>query len=80
MVQLYVGTEPNHDRPVRELKAFDKVLIPAGETVKVALQLPKDAFARYNEAQHQWELCKGVHKLQICADANTVLLEQTVEI
>ena len=29
---------------------------------------------------HQWELCKGVHKLQICADANTVLLEQTVEI
>ncbi len=81
VVQLYVSPKnPSVDRPVRELRAFDKVLIPAKETVKVVLRITKDAFACYNEAQHQWEIHKGVHKLQICADANTVLLEQTVEI
>ncbi|MBQ8910466.1 MAG: glycoside hydrolase family 3 C-terminal domain-containing protein [Oscillospiraceae bacterium] len=75
VVQLYVCPKnPSVDRPVRELKAFRKVLVKAGDSVTVDLQLDKDAFTYYDEQTHSWQGDKGEVSLQICKNANEVLL------
>ena len=75
VVQLYVSPKnPSVDRPLRELKAFQKVFVKAGETVTVKMRLDGDAFTYYDEKSHSWYSEKDVVSLQICKDANTVLL------
>ena len=76
VVQLYVSPKnPSVDRPVRELKAFRKVFVKAGDSVTVDLQLDKDAFTYYDEQTHSWQGDKGEVSLQICKNANEVLLQ-----
>lgn len=79
VVQLYVSpVNPAAERPIRELKAFQKVFIKAGEKVTVNLQLDSDAFTYYDEQTHSWQTEKGEVSLQICKNANAVLLESNL--
>jgi beta-glucosidase len=79
VVQLYVSTQnPSVDRPIRELKAFQKVFVKAGETVTVTLWLDEDAFTYYNEQTHSWQTDQGEFLLQICKNANEIALEHAV--
>ncbi len=79
IVQLYVSPKNSTvERPVRELKTFQKVLIKAGEKVTVNLQLCSDAFTYYDEQTHSWKPETGEISLQICKDANEIILERTV--
>lgn len=53
VVQLYVRENaPKVSRPEKELKAFKKVFIKAGETKTVTLTLEDGAFAYYDEKHH----------------------------
>jgi len=50
VVQLYIrfqGTSVS--MPIRELKGFERITLSAGETKKVAFQLPAETFAFWNE-------------------------------
>ncbi len=79
VVQLYVSPQnPAVDRPIRELKAFQKVFVKAGEKVTVNLQLDTDAFAFYDEQTHSWQLEQSESSLQICNDANSVILQENI--
>lgn len=76
VVQLYVRPVVSEvDRPIRELKAFQKVFIKAGEKVTVQMQLDQDAFSYYNEQAGCWQVDKGEYTLQICKNAEEVFLE-----
>ncbi len=76
VVQLYVSPKnPSVDRPLRELKAFQKVFVKAGKKVTVKLQLDEDAFTYYDEQTHGWQAENGEISLQICKNANEVLLQ-----
>ena len=63
VAQLYLGS---HDcavvRPVKELKAYARVALRAGETKQVTLQLEKDAFCYYDESM-RYGLHDGEHTL-----------------
>lgn len=60
VVQLYVGEKkPTITRPVKELKAFKKVALKAGESKVVDLYLEKDAFAYWNPETKAWTVNKG---------------------
>ena len=75
VVQLYISPKNSPiDRPIRELKVFQKVFVKAGRTVTVQMQLDEDAFTYYDENSNSWQAEKDVVSLQICKDANTVLL------
>ncbi len=51
VVQLYVGYEGSHvDRPVRDLKAFQRVALAAGETKTVTLSVPAGDLAFWDVA------------------------------
>lgn len=62
IVQLYVGEhDPVLDRPVKELKAFDKVSIAPGKTKTVKFEIPASDLAYFNADRHEWVL-DGGHK------------------
>ena len=80
VVQLYVSPKnPSVERPVRELKAFQKVFVKAGEKETVKLQLDKDAFTYYDEQTHNWRADSGEYAVQICKNANQVQLESVFQ-
>lgn len=79
VVQLYIHEEdPTVERPIRELKAFQKVLIKAGQSKEVAFTLTEDMFSYYSQQLHSWTANKGAFQVQICKNANEVLLSAPV--
>ncbi len=56
-VQLYIGfANSSVDRPVKLLRDFDKVLLQAGETKAVSLEVAVDELTWYNPDSQEWEL------------------------
>ena len=59
-VQLYISDlEASVERPVKELKAFQKVFLQPGETQQVSLTVDKRALSFYDEARSQWKAEPG---------------------
>ena len=59
-IQLYISDlEASVDRPVKELKAFQKVFLQSGETQQVSLTIDKRALSFYDEANSQWKAEPG---------------------
>lgn len=57
VVQIYsTQKNPSVIRPVKELKAFSKVFLKAGETKVVELEIPAKDLAFYDEKIHDWKL------------------------
>jgi beta-glucosidase len=57
---VYVTDEESSlPRPLKELKAFEKVLVGAGQSVRVDVELDRDAFAFYDPAGAEWVIEKG---------------------
>lgn len=79
VVQLYVSdTHSSIPRPVRELKGFEKVSLEPGETKTVSIELEKRAFAYWNTRTNDWFVESGDFGIEICSDARTVILRETV--
>ncbi len=66
VVQLYVrDVEAKVPRPVKELKAFDKVSLKPGETKTVAFQLGESAFAFYDAGRMKWITEPGAFEILV---------------
>lgn len=59
-------------RPAKELKAFDKVYLKAGETKTVELQIKAKDLAYFDETSHSWKLDAGTFVLSNAASAGDV--------
>ena len=71
VVQLYVEpVDPQIIRPVRELKAFQKVTLDPGETTTVTLVLEPRAFAYYNIGDPCWEELSNAGPVPVEGDDN----------
>ena len=65
-VQLYISDKKaSVDRPMKELKAFQKVSLQPGETQDVTLTIGRDALSFYDEATHQWKAEPGKFEVLI---------------
>ena len=65
-VQLYISDlEASVERPVKELKAFQKVFLQPGETQQVSLTIDKGALSFYDEANSQWKAESGTFEALI---------------
>lgn len=79
-VQLYVGDPvASISRPVKELKAFQKVALKPGETRDVAFDVTKEDLKFYNaDLEHIWE--PGEFRFEIGPDSkNTIALKTRIE-
>ena len=66
VIQLYVSDDAASDpRPAKELKAFRKVHLKAGETRQVNLPLDARAFAFYREKARHWLVEAGSFTLRV---------------
>lgn len=77
VAQLYVSEKkPTDIRPIKELKAFKKVMLAAGESKVVDLYLDQAAFAFWNSETKVWTVNPGVFEIligQSSRDINEVL-------
>ena len=60
VVQIYVGEQNCPEpRPLRELKGFSRVMLNPGETKRVEITLPRDAFAYWSSTAKNWTVDAG---------------------
>jgi beta-glucosidase len=79
VVQVYVATTAGPvRRPVRELRAFTKVSLAAGESRTVFLALDRRAFAYWDVREGGWIVAPGEYAVQIGRSAAEVVAEATV--
>ncbi len=79
IVQLYVSDNScSYPRPVKELKAFDKVYLTARDEKELVFSLQKDAFSFYNPDSHAWELEPGEFDIIIGSSSKDIRLVKTI--
>lgn len=79
VMQLYVrDVACSVERPDKELKGFQKILLQAGESKDVIITLPVDAFRFFDEKKMEWVLEPG--KFQIMAGSSSRDIRLTKEI
>ncbi len=79
VAQLYVGApESAIFKPEKELRAFQKVTLKAGEEKEVSLTLDKRAFAYYNVNIHDWHAESGTYTISVGSSSRDVRLTTEV--
>jgi beta-glucosidase len=73
IVQLYISDkEASVDRPIKELKGFEKVWLEPGQTKNVEFVIDRDALSFYDEELQSWIAEPGEFKAMICASSEDV--------
>ncbi|MCI7213802.1 MAG: fibronectin type III-like domain-contianing protein, partial [Bacillales bacterium] len=81
VIQLYVSDlSSSVSRPLRELKGFEKVFIPAREKKTVSFKLDKSSFAFYNASIHDWYVENGLFEIQIGSSSIDIKLREKIDI
>ena len=79
VVQLYVHrVDSQVEWPTKELKAFQRVSLNAGETKTVTLEIPMKDLRYWNEETNAWELEHG--KLQLMLGSASDDIRETAEV
>ena len=81
VVQLYVHDDVSTlDKPVKELKAFQKVFLQPGEEKTVTLRLEKQDFASFDTRLEAFAVEPGAFTLMIGTSADNIVWELPVQI
>ncbi|MGN1421054.1 MAG: glycoside hydrolase family 3 C-terminal domain-containing protein [Eubacterium sp.] len=81
IAQIYVADkESTIFRPVKELRAFKKVFLKAGEEKEVSVELSKRAFAFYNVKLGDWMVETGEFDILVSASSRDVKLSATMTV
>lgn len=79
VVQCYVtDCECSVERPVKELKAFQKVFLQPGEKREVSLILPRKAFSYYDVTQKSFVVEPGSFLLQVGSSSDNCKLQAEI--
>ena len=78
VTQLYVKRlDSAVERPLKELEAFDRVTLKAGETKKVTLEFPIEELAHWDNETNEWVLEHG--KIEILVGSASDDIRQTIQ-
>ncbi|MBR6392833.1 MAG: glycoside hydrolase family 3 C-terminal domain-containing protein [Eubacterium sp.] len=81
VAELYVADkESTIFRPVKELRAFKKVFLKAGEEVEISFDLDKRAFAFFNVNTNDWFVESGEFDILVGASSADIKLCETVTV
>ena len=81
VVQLYVKhMNSKVQRPIKELKAFQRIFLNAGETKKVNFILKASNLTYWNSANQQFELEKDQIALQVGSASDQILLTKKMSV
>lgn len=80
-VQIYASQQkPSMERPAKELKAFKKVFLKAGETKNVELSIPVKDLAFFNDKAHEWVVESDKFTLHCAASSADVKSSVTINV
>ena len=75
VVQLYVHkTESPLKRPLKQLKAFQRITIPAGQSRTIQLKLRADDLAFWDTSSHKYVLEPGAYEVMVGASSSDIRL------
>ena len=81
VIQVYVHHEnPSVDRPVRELKGFEKVHLDAGASITVEIELDETSFSYFHPEQLEWVFESGSYQIQVGNSSRDIMLTETIEL
>jgi beta-glucosidase len=81
VVQVYVADkESSVKRPEKELKAFTKVFLEAGESSTIELQVPKESLRFFNEETNQWEFEPGQFEILLGSSSRDIRLTEIMNL
>lgn len=63
VVQLYIRKNADKEGPLKSLRAFERVSVPAGKTVNVALKLDRKSFEFWDEATNTMNTIAGSYDI-----------------
>ena len=76
IVQLYISDlEASVDRPVKELKGFEKVWLEPGQTKTVSITFDRDALSFFDAGKHCWVAEAGKFKALVGASSEDIRAE-----
>jgi beta-glucosidase len=79
VAQLYVGeTSPTVERPAKELKGFERVMLAPGETKHVTLALDPRSFSYFNVKSGAWHADAGTYNLLLGDSSEHIEQKTTV--
>ena len=81
IVELYVKA-PKTDvfKPEKELRAFTKVYLAAGESKEITIAVNKADLSYYNVKEKRYVLESGEYEFQLCSDSESVKLSEKIKI
>ncbi len=74
IVQLYTHARSEIERPIKELKGFERVELKAGETKTVTLHIRHDQLRYFNDQTHAFEVETGVVDVMVGASSADIRL------
>ena len=81
IVQLYIADQTGAvNRPIHELKGFDKIELEPGETGTVSFELDKRSFAWFCEDIGDWYASNGSYVIEIGKSSRDIVLEEEIEL
>lgn len=81
VIQLYVSNQTGMvERPVRELKGFEKVFLEPGEEKTVRFVLGRRAFAVYQQELGDWYCASGNYNIEIGRSSREIVLSELVSV
>lgn len=79
--QVYISeVKSSVMRPVKELKAFSKVVLDAGGNKLVEISMPVKDWAFYNDKTQQWEIEPGKFIIQVGSSSDDIRQSQTINV
>lgn len=81
VMQLYVAfPESKVTRPIKALKGFKRIHIPAGQTVTVTIKLKAEELKYWDEQQHAFVLEPGIITIMVGGASDDIRLQEKVEV
>jgi beta-glucosidase len=81
VAQLYISDlDSSLPRPLKELKAFKKINLKAGEKKEIEFQLDKTALSFYNNVANSWIYEAGKFEVLVGASSRDIKLKETFEV
>jgi len=81
VVQLYVAYPGSAvERPIKQLKGFKRVFIPAGKTITVDIALKAEDLAYWNVEKHAFIVEKGKVKIMVGSSSEDIRLSSTFRV
>lgn len=81
VVQVYLRRPDSRiERPFKELKAFERVTVQAGETRKVIIEIPHRELRHWNYEHNWWSIERGAIEIFVGSSSEDIRLKAETEI